>query len=140
MRFVGLRGASADSWRFGAIFAVPHFVFVVGLMTFAAMGSREAQWQLIFAPLLLLDLPVALLAYPLGIAAAYAAEAAGLPVDGDLVLVFVANGLVGSAFYLIVPPAISAHLRARRERRQTRAGAVLTCPPDWCHSGCELPG
>ena len=124
MRFVGLRGASAGSWRFGAIVAVPHFLLVVGLMTFSAMGSRDAQWQLIFTPLLIVDLPIALLAYPLGMAVAYAAEAAGLSIAGDFVLVFVANGLVGSGFYLIIPPAISAHLRARRERRQTRGGAV----------------
>jgi uncharacterized membrane protein len=114
MRFVGLRGASFESWTTGVGLAFAHLLLVGFLLVLAARSSHDAQWQLGFLPLLLVDLPIAVIAYPLGFAAAWAAAWAGIRIEPTLVAVAVANGLVGSLFYLVLPPAISAHRMVRR--------------------------
>src|SRR5687768_6412247 len=64
------------------------------LIVFGDRGSRDAQWDLVFMPLALLDLPVAVLAYPLGFGVTWALKSLGVPLEGTLVMVAVANGLV----------------------------------------------
>jgi len=117
MRFIGLRGASSESWASGKALAGAHIAIVTVFVFFAARGSHDAQWQLAFLPLGILDLPVSMLGYPLGFGVAWALKGLGvsLPFDAMVVVVAVAHGLVGSAFYLILPPAISAHRRFKRE-------------------------
>jgi hypothetical protein len=116
MKFVGLHRASSESWQAGAALAAAHSVIVLAMILLAARGSHDAQWGLIFLPLALLDLPVAVLAYPLALGLARALKRLGVlpPFDPIFLGVAVANGLVGGAFYLILPPAISAHKRFRR--------------------------
>ena len=88
-------------------------LIVMAFVLAAARGSRDAQWELIFIPVLLLDLPAALVAYPLGFAATWAGKG-WVGVDPMLVFVAVGNGVFGSLFYLIVPPAISAYRSLKR--------------------------
>jgi hypothetical protein len=114
MRFTGLRGASFESWITGGVASAVHLALVVSLLILAAAGSRDAQWNLGFAPLFVLDLPVALVGYPLAFALIGAARAAGIHLDPTILMVAIANGLVGSAFYLVLPPAISAHRKLRK--------------------------
>ena len=115
MRFVGLKRASFESWVTGAVLAVLHLAVVLMVLWFTAGGSHDAQWQLAFVPLFIIDLPVAILAYPVGIGAAWIARGVGVSPAPALVVAAVANGLIGSLFYLVLPPAISAHRRFRRE-------------------------
>ena len=121
MKFIGLHGSSRESWVVGEALAAAHFAVVAAFIFFVARGSHDAQWELAFVPLSVLDLPVAILAYPLGFAVGWAMGALGLSrvfgvsLDPTLVIVAVANGVVGGAFYLILPPAISAHRRLKRE-------------------------
>ena len=114
MRFIGLRGASFESWMIGAAASALHLALVLSLLILVASGSRDAQWNLAFAPLLVLDLPVALVGYPLAFGLIGAAKAAGIHLDPTIFMVAIANGLVGSAFYLVLAPAISAHRRLRK--------------------------
>lgn len=117
MKFVGLHRASSESWQTGLALAVAHSVVVLAVIVLSARGSRDAQWGLALIPLALLDLPVAVLAYPLALGLVWALKCLGLlsPFDPIFLGVAVANGLVGGAFYLILPPAISAHRQFRRE-------------------------
>jgi hypothetical protein len=109
VRFVGLRRASFESWVAGVSLAAFHFLGVLAVVWFCSRGSRDAGWELAFVPLFLVDLPVAILAYPLGLGAAWLAREVGVSIDPMLVIVAVANGIVGSLFYLVIPPAVSAH-------------------------------
>jgi hypothetical protein len=95
------------------ILAVVHLAIVLAFIFFAARGSRDAQWELAFLPLALLDLPVAMPAYLLGFGVVWALAGFGVFPEAAIAMVAVANGLVGTAFYLILPPAISAHRRFR---------------------------
>ena len=110
----GAPRSSRESWYIGCALAIAHLLIVAAFLLSAARGSRDAQWQLIFLPVLLLDLPAALVAYPLGFAAMRASEAIGVGVDSMLVFVAIANGLFGTLFYFIAPPAISAYRRLKR--------------------------
>lgn len=114
MRFIGLRGASLESWITGAAASAIHLAVVLLLLVLVARGSRDAQWNLACAPLFVLDLPIALIGYPLAFALIGAIRAAGIHLDPTILMVAIANGLVGSAFYLVLPPAISAHRRLRK--------------------------
>src|SRR6476661_5557881 len=114
MRFVGLRGASFESWLVGAVIGTVHLAVVALLILLSAYGSRDAGWNLIFTPLLLVDLPVLAIGYPVGFGCAWAAARLGIPVEPNLVMVAIAHGLFGSAFYLVLPPAIAAHRLFRR--------------------------
>ena len=114
MRFVGVRGASSESWLAGAVAGTVHFAVVAILILLSAHGSRDAGWNLAFVPLFLADLPVAAIAYPIGLGAARAAAGLSIHADPTFVMVAVAHGLFGSAFYLILPPAVSAHRIFRR--------------------------
>ena len=115
MRFIGLRGASLGSWRTGAAAGAVHLAVVAIVILLSAYGSRDAGWNLAFVPLFLVDLPVMVIGYPIGVGTAWAAAGMGIRAEPTLIMVAVANGIFGSLFYLILPPAVSAHRIFHRE-------------------------
>jgi len=117
MKFVGVRDASFESWVVGAILGSVHLGLVVLLILGSMHGSHDAQWQLMFAPFLLLDLPILIIGYPVALGIGQFLHLVGVHFGTygvDYLFFGVAHGIIGSMFYTIVPAAISAHLHSRR--------------------------
>jgi hypothetical protein len=116
--FVTVKEASSRSWAIGAGLAVTHAA-LAGFVIFACLNSsRDAQWNLIWMPLALLDFPVSIVLYPVALALANLVASVGwhLP-DPEVLIPGVIHGAFGTILYLVIPPAVSAHLRWRRIRR-----------------------
>ncbi len=123
MTFIGLKHASDESRALGLGVGILHLCLVALTTFFAVRSSHGAQWQLMFTPFFVLDLPVALPLYPVAFVLAgplFQASAWWLP---DVVTFFVVHGLLGSAFWALVPPAVSSHRRWCAAKRRERTSA-----------------
>jgi hypothetical protein len=118
MSFVGLEDASPQSRIVGLVLAGIHFAASLAVGYAAATGSHDAQWQLVWAPLALADLPVTVVLYPIGFVL-FGRLFTGFQSWSDpmVAIPFLVHGVFGSALYAAIPPAISAHLKYRAARR-----------------------
>jgi hypothetical protein len=121
MSFVGLENASHRSRIVGLVLAGIHFAVTLVFGYAAATDPHDAQWQLIWAPMALADLPVTVVLYPIGFVV-FRPFFTGFQSWSDpmVAIPFLIHGVFGSALYAAVPPAISAHFRYRAARRAAR--------------------
>jgi len=92
----------------GTALALLYFSLVAWIR---ARESPDAQGFLIWLPILILDLPVITVVYPLGWIARVLCHAIGLEFSIAFLFNPVFVGVLGSFLYLVAPPAMSAHSR-----------------------------
>jgi len=121
MRFIGVKGASRRSWAVGYLLGALHLAFAILVALAAVTGSHDAQWQLVWAPLVIADLPVSLLLDPPAFSFANAYFTGwGSWSDPQILAPLFVHGLFGSLLYAFIPPSISA-ARQWRASRNVRA-------------------
>jgi len=120
--FVATRNASRESRIIGRVLGAGHLC-AAALLTFAAAsGPHDAQWELIWIPFVIADLPVSIVLYPLGIwLVGPHLGGFGPWSEPEVVIPGFIHCVAGSALYLVIPPAISAYRVLRTSRRQPSA-------------------
>jgi hypothetical protein len=88
-------------------------LFVAALFAvYMARGSHDAQWQLGWLPLIIADLPISIVLYPIAFQLVGPhLSAASAWSDPDVILPTLIHCAFGSLLYLLVPPFISAFVR-----------------------------
>jgi hypothetical protein len=122
MRFIAVKGASHASWAVGYLLGSLHLAFAFVIALAAVTGSHDAQWQLVWAPLVIADLPVSLFLDPPAFSLANTYFTGwGSWSDPQILAPLFVHGLFGSLLYTFIPPSISA-ARQWRSSRHARSG------------------
>ena len=122
MSFVAFKNASRESWVIGRILGAGHFFWAALLTLAAANGSHDAQWELIWIPFVIADLPVSIVLYPLAVWLVGGHLGGFGPWSEPEVLIpgFV-HCIAGSLLWAAIPPAVSAYRFLRASRRRQSA-------------------
>lgn len=112
--------ASQSSKTMGLVFCSIHFLISWSVIISVAMGSRDAQWQLVWVFFWLFDFPVSVI--HVGVLRFLPQfDIAALPISvnsfNDFLAPTLIFGLLGPLWYGVVPIAISHTVNAFRSRR-----------------------
>lgn len=117
------RFASSLSIKVGTALALSHFFIVLAIVWSLLVSELDAQWQLTWVPLLLLDFPVSLIVvFSTDIFAGMSSPWTSYPASElhGFVLPALVHGILGSLWWFILPVAVSSAWKSIRARSQQK--------------------
>jgi hypothetical protein len=117
------RPASPLSVKVGISLAIFHVAIVLAIVWSLLASELDAQWQLTWVPLLLLDFPVSLVVvFSTDVFAGMSSPWTSFPASElhGFVLPALVHGILGSLWWFILPVAVSSAWNSIRARSQQK--------------------